>query len=274
MTASTRNRLAKQLTILLALPAILLPGAALAFLIYQGITAWRWDAITGSGTMETLWPQIAGSMLLMLGACLLSAPLALGVALFHALRAGRRQRALMDGLLHLLQGIPPIVYGLCGLIVLVHQLHWGVSLLTGSIILALIILPLLVLNMVQALERVPTERTVAARSLGLPDSHIVWRVWLPDAWPAILTGLMLAMARTLSETAPILFTATVFSGVVWPDSVFSPVTSLQTHIFYLAQEGVDPQAQDAAWMSAVILVGLVMGLSLLASALRNLKRTQ
>ena len=137
-----------------------------------------------------------------------------------------------------------------------------------SVILAVIILPLLVLNSVHAIERVAVEKTDAACSLGLPEAQIIWRVWLPEAWPAMLTGLLLGMARALSETAPILFTATVFSGIVWPDSIFSPVTSLQTHIFYLAQEGANPQAQDVAWASAMILVVLVTLFGMGASMLR------
>jgi phosphate transport system permease protein len=69
------------------------------------------------------------------------------------------------------------------------------------------------------------------RQYGLGDGALIRRVWLPAAWPALLTGLLLGMARALSETAPILFTATVFSGVIWPDSLFTPVTTLQNHIF-------------------------------------------
>jgi len=191
--------------------------------------------------------------------------------LFYALCADARQQRWLLSLLHLLQGIPPIVYGLCGLIVLVHMLHWGMSLLTGMTILAVIILPMLVLNTVHAIDRIPLERTEAARALGLSSGQIIRRVWLPAAWQSLLTGLLLGMARALSETAPILFTATVFSGVAWPDSLFSPVTSLQTHIFYLAQEGGNAAAVDIAWASAVILVALVTTLSLTASALRSMK---
>jgi phosphate transport system permease protein len=174
-------------------------------------------------------------------------------------------------MMHLLIGIPPIVYGLCGLIVLVHIFSWGISLLTGMVILAVIILPMLLLNSINAIARIPTEKTEAARSLGLSDGQLIRRVWLPAAWPARMTGLLLGMARALSETAPILFTATVFSGVSWPDSLLSPVTSLQTHIFYLAQEGANAEAVDIAWASAVILVVLVTALSITASALRNIR---
>jgi len=271
------NCAAKSITIMLALPALLLPATCLLYILFKGIPVLDWNMLASGvsavsfGATGSLWPQIAGSLLLMLGACVLAAPVALGIALFHALCASARQQRTLLSLLHLLQGIPPIVYGLCGLIVLVHMLHWGICLLTGMTILAVIILPMLVLNAVHAIDRIPIERTEAARALGMRDGQIVRRVWLPAAWPSLLTGLLLGMARALSETAPILFTATVFSGINWPDSLFSPVTSLQTHIFYLAQEGTNVQAVNIAWASAVILVALVTALSLGASALRRIK---
>jgi len=271
------ERHAKTLTIMLALPALLLPAACLLYILFKGVPALDWVMLFGSsqnaafGSVTTLWPQISGSLLLMLGACLLAGPVAFGGALFYALAASVRQQKALLGMMHLLVGIPPIVYGLCGLIVLVHLLHWGISLLTGMVILAVIILPMLLLNSVNALARVPGGKTDAARALGLSNGEIIRRVWLPAAWPALLTGLLLGMARALSETAPILFTATVFSGVAWPDSLFSPVTSLQTHIFYLAQAGANAQAVDIAWASAVILVALVAALSFSASALRKIR---
>lgn len=269
-------RFARTLTTLLALPALLLPVSCLLYILFKGIPALDWAMLAGSnqaggfGSTTALWPQISGSLMLMLGACMLAAPVALGGALFYALSASPRQRQVLLGMMHLLIGVPPVVYGLCGLVLLVHMLHWGISLLAGMVILAMIILPLLLLNTVNAITRIPTEKTEAARSLGLSSGQLIRRVWLPAAWPALLTGLLLGMARALSETAPVLFTATVFSGVAWPDSLFSPVTSLQTHIFYLAQEGANAEAVDIAWASAVILVVLVTALSFSASALRNM----
>jgi len=271
------NRVAKSITMMLALPALLLPASCLLYILFKGIPVLDWNMLASSvsavsfGATGSLWPQITGSLLLMLGACLLAAPIALGIALFHALYASEKQRRTLLNMIYMLQGIPPIVYGLCGLIVLVHLLHWGICLLTGMAILAVIVLPMLVLNTVHAIDRIPSERTEAARALGMTDGRLIRRVWLPAAWPSLLTGLLLSMARALSETAPILFTATVFSGITWPDSLFSPVTSLQTHIFYLAQEGANAYAVDIAWASAVILVGLVTAFSLGASALRGVK---
>jgi len=266
---------------ILALPALLLPLACFLYIIVQAFPALNWQLIVGSsgsgGSVfvdatsagHGIWSQISGSLLMMALACLLAAPIALSIALFHALWASPRQQRISMILLQVLQGIPPIVYGLCGLILLVHLLHWGISLAAGGVILAVVILPLLSSNAIHALERIPVEQTESAKALGLSSGVIITRVWFPAAWSGMLTGLLLAMARALSETAPILFTATVFSGVLWPDSIFSPVTSLQTHIFYLAQEGSNAHAVDMAWASATVLLTLIICFSLSARFLRR-----
>ncbi|MDQ6982445.1 MAG: ABC transporter permease subunit [Mariprofundus sp.] len=279
MSRFSRSFWTRVLILVLAAPAIIFPAGCLFYIIMQGIGAWEWSMFSIGGNQKSfgmssgIWPQITGSLILMLGANMLALPVATGLALYHQLSATTRQRILMQVLLQLMQGIPPIVYGLCGLVVLVYMMHWGVSVLAGQVILAVVILPLLVLNTVHAIERVDRGRTEAAKSLGLSHTAIIRRVWLPETWPALLTGLLLGMARALSETAPILFTATVFSGVVWPDSLFSPVTSLQSHIFYLAQEGGNDQARGMAWVSAIILITLISTLSIAATMLRRMEVT-
>lgn len=262
--------------VLLAVPAVMLPAACLVYIVVQAWPALHWGLIVGTaatgtnfGVDQALRGQIVGSLLMMVLACFLATPVAITVALFHALWATARQQAALLMFMQVLQGVPPIAYGLCGLIVFVHVLHWGISLAAGGVILAVIILPLLSINVIHALERIPRERTEAARLLGLNRVAIVARVWWPEAWPGMLTGLLLGMARALSETAPILFTATVFSGVLWPKSVLRPVTTLQTHIFYLAQAGADRHAVEVAWAAAVVLLGLVLVLSLSAWSLRR-----
>lgn len=270
----SRSHLSKIIILLLAMPALLLPAASLIYILFKGAPALSWSFVftsgegQGFGNSSGIFSQLIGSLSLALGATLVATPFALGTALYHRLLATARQRRLLDVFLNMLQGIPPIVFGLFGLIVFVHLMKWGVSLATGAVILAVVILPMLVLNSIAALTRIPHEYTEAAQSLGLNHSAVIWRVWLPQAWLGIMTGLLLAIARALSETAPILFTATVFSGVIWPGSIFDPVTSLQTHIFYLAQEGGNAEAIQVAWGSAVVLIATVALFSLIARWLK------
>ena len=270
-----RSQFSKLIIIGLAMPALLLPGACLVYILFKGLPALSWSFLfssvegAGFGVSSGILGQLLGSLLLALAACLVATPFALATALYYRLFASPRQQGLLAGLLNMLQSIPPIVFGLFGLVVFVHLLQWGVSLLSGAVILAMVILPMLVLNSIASLERIPEQYTEAAQTLGLPHCAVIGRVWLVQAWPGIVTGQLLAIARALSETAPILFTATVFSGVVWPESIFSPVTTLQTHIFYLAQEGNNEAVIQVAWGSAVVLLGVVAGFALLARCLSN-----
>ncbi len=270
-----RDVFTKSVIILLALPALLLPALCLIYIFWQALPVLNLEFISTAedgvefGVSGGILPQLTGSLILALGACLLAAPFALGTALYHKLFASPWQQQWLNSLLNTLQGIPPIVFGLCGLIIFVHALKWGISLASGIVILAVVVLPLMVLNTISAIQRIPANNTNAARSLGLSDSEVVWRGWVPEAWPNILTGLLLGIARALSETAPILFTATIFSGVQWPDSIFSPVPTLQTHIFYLAQEGSNPLAVSTAWGSAAVLITLIAFFGIAARVLKK-----
>ena len=249
----------KCLVVILALPAVMLPVATFGYVLVRG-----WAGMTEAyGLMD----QVTGSLLLAGLACALSSPVSLGMAVWLCIH-GKRAGSSWLLQLQLLHGIPPLVYGLCGMVLLVQWLHWGVSLMAGAIVLAVVVLPQMTLNYLAALQRIPREWTEAARSLGLGTAQVVLRVWLPGAWRGLVTGLLLSLARTLAETAPILFTAAVFSGVGWPGSLLSPVTTLQTHIFYLAQEGIDDRAIDTSWSAASVLVLLVLGGSLIAQWLR------
>jgi phosphate transport system permease protein len=196
----SRDLIGKGAIVLLALPALLLPALVLGYIAHKGVAAVSWQFLFD--TSQGIGAQLSGSLLLALGACLLAAPLALGTALYHRLLASPRQRRLLDLLLQMLQGIPPIVFGLCGLVVFVHLLQWGVSLASGAVVLAMVILPMLVLNTIAALARIPAEYGEAAQSLGLGHGAVIGRVWLRLAWRPLLTGLLLGAARALSETAP------------------------------------------------------------------------
>ncbi len=245
---------------LLAVPAVIVPGAIMGYILARG-----WAGVGAAGDLSG---QIAGSLLLAGMGCALSTPVALGLAVWLCLQPARLEGTWLLRL-QLLQAIPPLIYGLCGMVILVQWLHWGMSLLAGAIVLAAVVLPQMTLNYLTALQRIPGEWTESARSLGLDSARIVLRVWLPGAWRGLVTGLLLSLVRALAETAPVLFTAAVFSGVVWPRSLLSPVTTLQTHIFYLAQEGIDESAVAAAWMAAAWLVLLVLSCSLSAQWLRS-----
>ena len=109
----------------------------------------------------------------------------------------------------------------------------------------------------------------AARGLGLRRSQMIRAVVLPQSIGGLITGLLLGVARAAGETAPIMFTATIFAGASLPSGVReSPVLSLPYHIFILAQDSHDPAVRTKLWGAALVLLFIVMAFSLAALPIR------
>ena len=216
-------------------------------------------ASRNSGAEGGIFYQIVGSLLLIVGAVLICFPLALGTAIFKSeyLTSGKMQR-LCAVLVYGLNGVPSIVFGIFGLVFFVHVLDVGISWFLGSIILAMMILPTVVLASFQAMNSIPIIYRESAYALGLNKWQVIVRVLIPQSIGGAVTGLLLGLARAVGETAPIMFVATAFSGVTIPGSLFEPVTALPTHILALAQQATDPQALQNGWGASLVLICLVM----------------
>jgi phosphate transport system permease protein len=194
----------------------------------------------------------------------------LGIALTHGvyLRTQRAKTSL-GLLLYALNGVPSILFGILGLIVFVKYLGWGKSWLSGGILLGLMILPTVTVAMIERIKVLPDKYLEAARGLGLSQSQVVRSVILPQSIGGLVTGLLLGLARAAGETAPIMFTATIFSGATIPHGIVeSPVLSLPYHIFILAQDSFEPSVNAKVWGTATVLLMMVFCLSSVALPLR------
>ena len=214
--------------------------------------------------------HLVGTLILIGTAALVCAPLALGTALTHGvyLRSARARRRL-ETVVYLLNGVPTILFGLVGMIVFVGFLGWGKSWLAGGILLAFVMLPTVTVALMERIAALPRDVLEAAAGLGLSESQRVRAVVLPQSAGALVTGLLLGLARAAGETAPILFTATVFAGPSLPTGVReSPVLALPYHVFVLAQDSLDPGAARNVWGAATVLLLLVFALSAIALPLR------
>ena len=246
----------------------------LAHLLVRGGPALSWQFLStpasGFGESGGVRYQIAGTLVLMAGAGLLCLPVAVGMALFQTecLGPGRFRRCL-SAALDILNAAPTILLGLVGYLLFGQILHTGVSWLTGVLILGIMILPTVQVAARNAMEAVPVAHRESARALGLSPWQEVRAVVLPQSAWGIATGLLLGLARAGGETAAVMFTATVFSGVDWPRSWTDPVVTLQTHILTLAQEALDPKALQAAWGAGLVLLLLVFWLILLSLLVRT-----
>jgi phosphate transport system permease protein len=230
----------------------------------------RWHFLTEQmrsvGAAGGIFYNLIGTLILIGTAAAFAAPFATGIALTHGvyLSDGRTRHSL-SLMLYTLNGVPSILFGILGLIVFVKYLGWGKSWLSGGLLLGLMILPTVTVSLIERIKMLPHKYIEAALGLGLTRSQIIRSVILPQSAGGLVTGLLLGLARAAGETAPIMFTATIFSGATVPNGVKeSPVLSLPYHIFILAQDSFDPSSGAKLWGTVVILLALVLLLSLFA----------
>lgn len=161
-----------------------------------------------------------------------------------------------------LAGVPSIIYGLFGMAIFVNMLKFDVSLLSGSLTLAVLALPMIVNSAEEALKSVPRDFSDASLALGATQRQTIMRVLIPTALPNILTGGIISIGRVAGETAPIMFTAATFYSRRLPKSAFDEVMALPYHIYALMTEGTKGEFQvPIAYGTAVVLMMLVLSIS-------------
>lgn len=252
-----------------AIACALLAGTAGAIL-WRGAGVLDWSFLTreaaGAGASGGVVYEIAGTLILIATALVVSAPLATGLALVETvyLSNPRARGRLLLGL-YAANAVPSILFGIAGMIVFTRFLGWGKSWLAGGILLGLMILPTVSVALIERMRSLPRKYLETAAGLGLSRSQVVWSVVLPQSAGGLLSGLLLGLARAAGETAPILFAAAVFSGAGLPSGIRdNPVVALPYHIFVLAQDSLDPAVKNHLWGAAFVLLALVLTLSLLA----------
>ena len=242
----------------------------LYFLIKQGIGAWSASFFSNDpngnffGTPGGIKSAILGSLEMVALATLISVPIGIGVALY-LVEYGKQSlfANVVRYFVDVMTGVPSIVFGLFIYIVLVISHAGGSSFAgwKGSVALALLMLPVVVRSAEVVLLLVPDSLREAALALGAPRWRVVWRVVLPTALPGLVTGSLLAVARGMGETAPLLFTA----GATFVASVNlnQQMNSLPLQIF---TDITSPRQAviDRAWGAALALVTIVLILNLVA----------
>ncbi|SHH70644.1 phosphate ABC transporter membrane protein 2, PhoT family (TC 3.A.1.7.1) [Caloranaerobacter azorensis DSM 13643] len=167
-----------------------------------------------------------------------------------------------------LAGVPSIVFGILGLGIFVNTLGFGRSILSGALTLALLILPVIIVSAQEAIKSVPKELKQGAYALGCTKWQMITGVLLPYAMPGILTGTILAIARALGETAPLLMVGAVTFIAYTPEGIFDSFTTLPMQIYnWTSRPKVDFHHIAAA--AIIVLLILLLGINSLAIYLRN-----
>lgn len=180
------------------------------------------------------------------------------VYLVEYARAGRLVSLIRLGT-ETLAGIPSIIFGLFGMLVFVQGFKWGISLLSGSLTLTLMILPTIVRTAEEALKSVPHSFREGSLALGATKVQTIFRVVLPAAVPAITSGVILASGRALGETAALLYT--MGSNYNLTSGIFDSTRTLAVHIYLIIAEGI---ASERAFASGAVLVFFILIINTLA----------
>jgi phosphate transport system permease protein len=237
----------------------------LATVLWRGLPALTLEMVTQTpkggyylGKEGGILNAIVGSLYLATGGTLLALLVGLPIALYLHFYTGRSRWAELIRLcLDVLWGVPSIVYGAFGFIIMLW-LGLRASLLGGIIALAFVELPILTRGMDEALTMVPLALKEAAYALGSTRLEAALKVVVKQTAPALLTAMLLAFGRGIGDAASVLFTAGYTDRL--PDSLLGPAASLPLAVFF--QLGTPfPAVQDRAYASALILTVIVLGLS-------------
>lgn len=170
-----------------------------------------------------------------------------------------------------LAGVPSVIYGLLGLAVFVRAFALERSVLAGGLTVALLVLPIVIVNAQEAIRAVPVSLRHASYALGATRWETVWHHVLPSALPGILTGTILALSRAVGEAAPIVLISSIAFIAFLPEGLFDSFTVLPIQIFIWISK---PQQEfhDIAATAILVLLAVLLGMNALAIWLRERQR--
>jgi len=258
-----KNRGFQLLIYVLAFACVVPLVAILLFIIKAGITKVNWHFLvnipkpvgeTGGGIANAL----VGSIIIILVASVIAIPIGILAGVY--LSENRKSRLAYWTRLStdILQGVPSIVIGIVAYFWLVKPLR-GFSALSGSVALAIMMLPIVVRSTEETLKLLPPSLKEAALALGMPFHRVIFKVVIPVGIGGILSGVMLSIARITGETAPLLFTA--FGNPYLSFKLTKPMQSLPLLIFNYATSPYNDW-HDLAWGASLILLVWVLFLNI------------
>jgi phosphate transport system permease protein len=244
--------------------------------LYNFVTGTDWSPTAGT---YGILPLIAGSLAVTLGALIIGIPTGVGCAVFLAEVSGKRSARIFKSAIELLAGIPSVVYGFFGLIVLVPAIRTyivpiaqkfdpdvstsGFSILAGALILAMMILPTIVSVSENAISSVPQDYREASLALGADRRETITKVILPAARSGIFASIILGMGRAIGETmAVLMITGNV---AVLPKSLLDPVATM-TGTIAMEMSYASPSHKEALFAVGIILFVIIVLLNVVAQA--------
>ena len=255
-------------TLLIVIPV----GLIVVIIIQKGLPAINWQFLSDIPRQGMraggIFPAIVGTIYLVTGAIIFALPIGLLAAIYLSEYS---KDNLLTRLIKLaivnLAGVPSVVYGLFGLALFVVFFKFGTSILSGSLTLGIMIIPVIITTSREALESVPQSFREVSLSLGASKWQTIRHIVLPNAIQGILTGTILGLGRAAGETAPILFTVAAFYLPQLPSSIFDQAMALPYHLYVISTQ-VPNVDEKIRYGTAFVLLALVLFMNLVAIIIR------
>ncbi len=248
-----------------------LAGATLVFIVgwvtVNGVSHLSWDFVFGNYSVVdyaryTLGPSIVATLMVVLLSIVISVPLGVATAVYlheYAKRGSMLVR-FVRGSVDVLSGVPSIVYALFGAITFKVWFGGSISILAGSLTVTLMLLPIVIRSTEESLKTVSDALREGSFALGAGRVRTIFKIVLPGALPGIISAIILAMGRVISESAPFIYT--MGSSIQpMPQGYTSSGTTLAVALYGFANEG---RYMNEAYATAFVLIVIVLGLNLLA----------
>lgn len=266
------QRIAFSLLLLATLLIVVPVGMIVVIIIQKGLPAINWQFLSDIPRqgMRTggIFPAIVGTAYLVTGAIVFALPIGLLAAIYLSeySRDNALTRIIKLAIVNL-AGVPSVVYGLFGLAIFVTFFKFGASILSGSLTLGIMIIPIIITASREALESVPQSFREVSLSLGASKWQTIRNIVLPNAIPGVLTGTILGLGRAAGETAPILFTVAAFYLPQLPKSIFDQAMALPYHLYVISTQ-VPNVDEKVRYGTAFVLLTLVLFVNLVAIIIR------
>lgn len=253
--------------------SVLLLIGIIGYVFYKGIASVNWQFLTTVTSTLKKTVGIAGNIVntlyIIVITLLIATPVGIGSAIYlnEYAKPGKLVRAI-EFTTETLSGIPSIIFGLFGMVFFGNVFGFGYSILTGSLTLTIMVLPLITRNTQEALKTVPDSYRSGALGMGATKWHMIRTILLPSAMPGIITGVILAIGRIVGESAALLFTAG--SGYLLPRTGIGFINKIMesggtlTIQLYLSMAKAE---YNVAFGIAVVLLIIVLMINLLTKHL-------
>ena len=236
------------------------------FILGRGLSHVNWQFLSSlyspSNTESGILPMMIGTVYMVIVSLLIATPISIFSAIYLNEYAKdtaltRIIRFAIDGLV----SVPSIVYGLFGFSLFVTIMGLRMSILSGALTLSIMILPILIKTIEEALKTIPNDLREASYGVGASKVQTIFKIIIPSCMGNIVSAIILGMGRVISESAPLILTAGMAYKI--PRSIMSGCRTLTTHLYYLASEGIGEDAKTQAYATAAVLVVIIIILNLL-----------